>query len=187
MKVCIIGAGVSGLYCLKVLIEQGIDVECLESKSDIGGIWNYSENPAIKSVYKSCRQNHYRETMAYPGFPISQDLPIYLNHEQYFEYLKSYVEQHQLVKKIHFNQSIVNISRLQGKWKVQNSEGECRFYSHLIMCNGNYQKPNMIELPGLFSGNIIHSSDYKTGHNQTNKNVLIVGMGNSAEIGRAHV
>lgn len=180
MKVGIIGAGVSGLYCMKTMLERGIEVECLEARDDIGGIWNYSDNPQVKTVYKSCRQNHYREIMAYPGFPISKEMPIYLSHGQYLQYLRTFTQQHNLKQHIHFNQTIAHIRRHQGGWQVSNADGQCRQYSHLIMCNGNYQKPNMISFPGEFAGSLIHSSSYKTNQDYKDRKVLIIGMGNSA-------
>ena len=39
-KVCIIGAGSSGLAAAKTFAERGIPFDCLEREPDIGGLWN---------------------------------------------------------------------------------------------------------------------------------------------------
>ena len=39
-KVCIIGAGFSGLATAKTFRERGIPFDCLEREKDIGGLWN---------------------------------------------------------------------------------------------------------------------------------------------------
>ena len=39
----VIGAGVSGLVATKTFIEKGLSVLCLEKSSDVGGLWNFSE------------------------------------------------------------------------------------------------------------------------------------------------
>lgn len=39
-RVCIIGAGPSGLAVGKVLAEAGVAFECLEAGRSVGGIWD---------------------------------------------------------------------------------------------------------------------------------------------------
>ena len=43
-KVCIIGAGSSGLAAAKTFSERGIPFDCLEREGDIGGLWNEATN-----------------------------------------------------------------------------------------------------------------------------------------------
>ncbi|CAK5096419.1 unnamed protein product [Meloidogyne enterolobii] len=44
MRVCVIGAGVSGLPSIKACLEQNLEVDCYEKTSSIGGLWNYRPN-----------------------------------------------------------------------------------------------------------------------------------------------
>lgn len=48
MRVCVVGAGASGLPAIKACIEEGLDVVCFEKSADIGGLWNY--RPGQKNV-----------------------------------------------------------------------------------------------------------------------------------------
>lgn len=41
-RVCVIGAGVSGLCSIKSCLEENLDVVCYEKSNDIGGLWNYN-------------------------------------------------------------------------------------------------------------------------------------------------
>jgi hypothetical protein len=40
-RICVIGAGVSGLPAIKHCLEEGLEPVCYERTSDIGGLWNY--------------------------------------------------------------------------------------------------------------------------------------------------
>lgn len=39
--VAVVGAGSSGLACLKVCVDEGLEPVCFESSSDIGGLWRF--------------------------------------------------------------------------------------------------------------------------------------------------
>jgi len=41
-RVCVIGAGISGLIAVKECLDEGFIPTCYEQDSDIGGIWNPS-------------------------------------------------------------------------------------------------------------------------------------------------
>jgi cation diffusion facilitator CzcD-associated flavoprotein CzcO len=49
-KVCIIGAGSSGLTAAKTFSERGIPFDCLERERDIGGLWNEATNTGVAAV-----------------------------------------------------------------------------------------------------------------------------------------
>ena len=83
-RVCIIGAGVSGLPAIKACLEEGLEVVCYEKTSDIGGLWNY--RPQIDadqgngSVMKSTVVNTSKEMMAYSDFPPPGQLKAFHRH-----------------------------------------------------------------------------------------------------------
>lgn len=41
MRVCVVGAGASGLPAVKSCLEEGLEVVCYEKTTDVGGLWNY--------------------------------------------------------------------------------------------------------------------------------------------------
>ena len=48
-RVLVIGAGASGLVCIKTCLDEGLEPVCFESSDDIGGLWRFEA-----SLYGSC-------------------------------------------------------------------------------------------------------------------------------------
>ena len=40
-RVAVIGAGSSGLVCIKTCLDEGLEPVCFESSDDIGGLWRF--------------------------------------------------------------------------------------------------------------------------------------------------
>jgi dimethylaniline monooxygenase (N-oxide forming) / hypotaurine monooxygenase len=53
--VAVIGAGPAGLAAMKCLQEEGFLVTAFERRSDVGGLWRFSENPNFTSVTSSTK------------------------------------------------------------------------------------------------------------------------------------
>ncbi len=52
-RVCVIGAGASGLAALKCCLDEGLNVICYEKTEDVGGLWNFRPNaPDVSSKEK---------------------------------------------------------------------------------------------------------------------------------------
>jgi dimethylaniline monooxygenase (N-oxide forming) len=52
-RVCIIGAGSSGIASCKVLKDHGIPFDCYEAGDHVGGNWVYENVNGMSSSYKS--------------------------------------------------------------------------------------------------------------------------------------
>ncbi|KIH48515.1 hypothetical protein ANCDUO_21416 [Ancylostoma duodenale] len=87
MRVCVVGAGVSGLPAIKACLEEGVDVVCYEKSADLGGLWNY--RPGQKNiggtVMATTVVNTSKEMMAYSDFPPPEDWPNFMHHSKVFE------------------------------------------------------------------------------------------------------
>lgn len=59
-RVAVVGAGSSGLACIKICVEEGLEPVCFESSTDIGGLWKFKVSWAtiLESIQKneSCSQ-----------------------------------------------------------------------------------------------------------------------------------
>ena len=60
-KVCIIGAGSSGIAACQVLNARGIDFDCYEKGSEVGGNWRYDNDNGMSSAYRSLFINLTRD------------------------------------------------------------------------------------------------------------------------------
>lgn len=56
----------------------------------------------------------------------------------------------------------------------------CEEYSHIIIASGFLTKPNMPKITGHFSGESLHAVDYYSPEIMGNKNVLVIGGGQTA-------
>ena len=64
-KVCVIGAGSSGIAACQVLGARGISFDCFEKGSEVGGNWRYENDNGMSSAYHSLHINTSRGLMAY--------------------------------------------------------------------------------------------------------------------------
>ncbi len=179
-RVCIIGAGSSGIVAAKVLQEQGVPYDCFEKGSGIGGNWRYQNDNGMSAAYKSLHINTSKTRMAYSDFPMPEDYPDYCHHSQILEYFESYVDHFGVRPHIRFRTAVEDVAPAAGGgWRVTLEGGEQREYRAVLVANGHHWSPKSASFPGHFDGRALHSHDYKTPAGLEGKNVLVVGIGNS--------
>jgi dimethylaniline monooxygenase (N-oxide forming) len=187
-KVCIIGAGSSGIAAAQVLDARGIPFECFEKGSAVGGNWRYENDNGMSSAYRSLHINTSRELMAYRTFPMPADYPDYPNHFQIAAYFDGYVDHFGLREKIRFRTEVVGVEPIEGEWEVtvEDADGVRRAdrYRAVLVANGHHWDPRWPEppFPGAeqFAGEQIHAHYYREPEVLRGKRVLVLGIGNSA-------
>lgn len=182
-QVCIIGAGSTGITAAKNLKDHGISYDCFEKGSDIGGNWRYNNDNGLSSAYRSLHINTNREVMAFSDYPLTRDLPMFPHHSHIIKYFEEYVDHFGLRDSITFNTAVTDVSRLaNGTYRVTTDQGQCLDYQYVMVCNGHHWNPRFPEpaFPGEFTGEVLHAHHYRVPEQIMYKNVLIVGIGNSA-------
>ncbi len=179
---CVIGAGCSGLAAVKNLLQAGItDVVCYEKNDRVGGNWIYTAGASHSSVCETTHIISSKKMSEYIDFPMPDDYPDYPSHQQVLAYFESYAEHFGLKPYIRFNTWVTHVEKLPGeRWAVTLDNGETHTYDYLFTANGHHAVPRMPELPGQFSGELLHAHDYKTSAPFSGKRVLVIGAGNSA-------
>ncbi len=181
LPVCIIGAGSSGMTAAKALHERGIAIEGFEIGSDIGGMWRYENDNGMSSAYRSLHIDTSRGNLGYADHPIPASYPDFLSHSEVLEWLESYATRFNLKRHFKFRCKVERIEpNGDGTWRVMLGTGESRNYRAVIVANGHLWDPRRAKFPGAFSGEQIHSHHYRTAEQFSGKNVLVVGIGNSA-------
>ena len=73
------------------------------------------------------------------------------------------------------------VDRIGGGWRLDTSSGEIRTRA-IVLATGNYRTPTIPGWPGLshFSGELVHSGNFKNAWPYRDRDVLVVGAGNSA-------
>lgn len=183
--VCIIGAGSSGIAACKNFKQAGIPFDCFEASAEVGGMWQLG-NPYSSSAYRSLHINTSRDTMEFADFPMPDGYPDFPHHRLILDYFKRYTDHFALRPHIRFNTRVTQAARQSdGTWDVTLHDGTTHRYDVLVVANGHHWDPLWPEPPfaGTFHGIQMHAHDYvdeRTPHDFRDKNVLIVGMGNSA-------
>ncbi len=182
-QVCIIGAGSSGITAAKALKEKRISFDCFEKGSKIGGVWRYKNDNGVSSAYKSLHINTNRKVMAYSDFPMPDDYPMFPHHSDIIDYFENYVEHFNLREHITFNTSVVDVVRnADGTYNVTLDNRQSYDYQYVIVANGHHWNPRFPTpaFKGEFTGEVLHSHYYREAEQVQDKDVLIVGIGNSA-------
>jgi hypothetical protein len=179
--VCIIGAGSSGMAAAKSLHARGVPFEGFEIGSDIGGMWRYENDNGLSSAYRSLHIDTSRGNLGYPDHPIPESYPDFLSHAEVLEWLESYASRFDLKRHFRFRTTVKNVARApDGLWRVELAGGETRSYRAVIVASGHLWDPRMAAFPGSFDGEQLHSHHYRAAEPYAGKNVLVVGIGNSA-------
>lgn len=170
----VIGAGPVGLAVAKALLQHGIAYEQLEADDDLGGNWYHG-------VYETAHIISSRKTTEYADFPMPDNFPDFPSARQMLDYLASYAETFNLRPYIQFRTKVLMCCPLaNNSWEVELAGGEKRVYKGVIVCNGHHWDKRYPDYAGRFTGEYIHSKDYKHPQQLVDKRVLVIGGGNSA-------
>ncbi len=180
---CVIGAGSSGIAAAKGLHDRGLPFDCYEKSDRVGGNWVFGNKNGVSSAYRSLHINTSRERMEYSDFPMPKDYPDFPHHTEIARYFDSYVDHFGFRDKIVFNTGVEHAERGDdGVWAITLDNGETRHYDMVLVANGHHWNPRWPEppFPGRFDGTQMHSHHYIENSAMRGKNVLVVGIGNSA-------
>ncbi|MQA74663.1 MAG: NAD(P)-binding protein [Solirubrobacterales bacterium] len=189
-RACVIGAGSSGIAACRVLATRGIEVDCFEVGSQVGGNWRYMNDNGLSSAYESLHINTSRRTMAYASFPMPEDYPDYPNHFQIAKYFDDYVDHFGFRDRIRFRTEVTGVRPADGGgWEVSwrgrdDGEAGSDVYGSVFVANGHHWDARWPEPPfpgqAEFEGSQLHVHDYKTPDVLADRSVLVLGIGNSA-------
>ncbi len=184
-KVCLIGAGSSGIAAAKALHERGIDFDCFEKSDRVGGNWVFENKNGMSAAYRDLFINTSRPRMEYSDFPMPESYPDFPHHTQIAAYFEEYVDHFGFRESIVFETGVEHVSRdAQGVWTVELDTGETRRYAALLVANGHHWLARWPEpaFPGSdsFAGVQMHAHSYIDNAIFAGKRVVVLGMGNSA-------
>ncbi|XP_042475381.1 probable indole-3-pyruvate monooxygenase YUCCA10 [Macadamia integrifolia] len=177
--VIVVGAGPSGISTSACLNLQSIPHILLEREDIYCPIWT-------KKSYDRLHLHLAKQFCELPHLPFPDSYPTYVPRKLFVQYLEDYVTQ--LKVNPVYNRSIESAAfdKATGKWLVKANNiktDEMEEYSSrfLVVATGETTDPFIPEIEGIgsFSGELLHSTKYKTGAPFANKSVLVVGCGNS--------
>jgi hypothetical protein len=178
-RVCVVGAGPSGLIAARQLRAAGVPFDVFERHSDVGGIWDPANQGS--PMYRSAHFISSKYTSGFYGYPMPDEFPDYPSWRQLLDYIRDFAKAEDLYPHITFNTAVERAELLDdGTWNVIVG-GELRHYRALVVAPGVTWHPNIPKVEGsdTFTGQILHSSAYYDTSIFADKRVLVVGAGNS--------
>ena len=131
-------------------------------------------------MYESAHFISSKTVSAYSQFPMPEHYPDYPSHRQIFQYLNEFADHYGLREGMEFGAEVTAVTKnLDNTWRVTRSDGATSDHSAVIVCTGAQWHPNLPEIPGEFTGEVIHSRDYRSAQSLIGKRVLVLGAGNS--------
>lgn len=178
-RYAVIGAGPSGLSAARALQKQGIAVDGYESSHGVGGLWDIT-NPR-STMYESAHLISSRTTTEFAEFPMRTAVD-YPGHRLLLDYFRDYADHFGLTGLFRFRTRVTRLEPRDGGWDLSSAgpDGEqTRWYAGVILANGTLAEPNVPTFAGEFSGELLHTSAYRSPAQLAGRRVLIVGAGNS--------
>ncbi|PNX71579.1 flavin-containing monooxygenase yucca11-like protein, partial [Trifolium pratense] len=179
MPVVIVGAGPAGLATSACLNKFSIPNIILEKDDCHASLWR-------KRAYDRLKLHLAKEFCNLPHMPFSSDLPKFVPRVDFLRYLDDYVINFNIA--IRYNRYVNNASFDVncGKWRVTVTDNtsnadETYLADHLVVATGENCDPYIPMINGLenFEGEYLHCNKYLNGRPWYDKNVLVVGSGNS--------
>ncbi|VFQ74066.1 unnamed protein product [Cuscuta campestris] len=184
--VIIVGAGPAGLATSACLKKASIPNIVLEREDCLASLWK-------RRSYDRLHLHLAKEFCSLPHMPHSSTSPTYIPRDSFVRYLEDYASAFGIIPE--YNRSVGRASFHDGKWRVVarrvneekiNNDGEeeeedVYVAPFLVVATGDNAEPYIPALAGIerFEGEVLHSSDYKSGVKYQGKSVLVVGGGNS--------
>jgi cation diffusion facilitator CzcD-associated flavoprotein CzcO len=166
----IVGAGPAGLACAASMAALGLDALVLEKADTIGSVW--------RRHYDRLHLHTDRGHSSLPGLAMPKAFGRYPSRAQFIEYLEAYAA-HFALKPV-FDCDVRAVRRAGTTWRVEGDDMTVTA-PVVVMATGWADFPHRPAWPEMtaFSGEIIHSSDYRNPAPYRSKCVLVIGFGNS--------
>ncbi|MGM5068773.1 flavin-containing monooxygenase [Rhodococcus qingshengii] len=177
----VVGGGVSGIYALYRLNEQGHSVRLAEKGSGLGGTWFWNRYPGARFDSDSYSYGYFFSDILAEEWKWSETYAGQPEIERYFNFV---VDRFDLREKIDLNATVVsaNFDSDNDVWRVGYADGRQVVARFLVLATGMLSQPFTPAFQGVddFKGISVHSGQWPAeGINVKGKRVAIFGTGSS--------
>ena len=173
-EAAIVGAGPAGLAAAAALRSEGVEAVVVDKAAAVGSAW--------RSHYDRLRLHTERALSGLPGLPIPRRHGRWVPRAGVVEYLEEYARHHRLALRL--ATPVQRIERESGGWRLATPSGALRART-VVVATGYNHTPHLPDWPGRhsFAGELLHAAQYRNAERFRDRDVLVVGTGNSgAEI-----
>jgi len=182
--VVIVGSGISGINSAQRVQTQcapGTTYTVLESRSDMGGTWNFFKYPGIRS-------DSDLHTFGFPWRPWNSNQTI-ADGPSIMKYMRESAKEAGIDKKIRYNHRVSNAAwdSQTLRWTLDvdvNGQHKTMVARFIVLGTGyyDYKEPMKTQIPGIdnFKGKIIHPQFWPEDYDYTGKRISIIGSGATA-------
>lgn len=177
-QVVIVGAGQGGLMLAARLRQMRVDTLVIERTPRVGDVWRRRYNNL--TLHNELTANHF------PYMPFPENWPVWLPKDMLAGWLEAYAEFQELNVWTSTDLTASEYDESCGVWtlEVRRADGSVRTLRprHLVAAMGlSGGTPRRPRLPGLaeFTGQVMHSSEFRSGAEWAGKRAIVVGTGNS--------
>ena len=173
--VVVVGGGPGGLAVSQQLGERGISHVVLERGDCAGWMWHH--------VYDSLRLHTGKHLSSLPGMAFPAGTSLFPSRSELVSYLERYADRFALP--VRMGLEATALASEDVGWAVETTGGVFRS-KVVVVATGIMSSPVLPSALGLsgYSGQVMHSTEYRRPDQIKGRSVLVVGIGNSgAEIG----
>jgi putative flavoprotein involved in K+ transport len=175
--VLVVGGGHAGLSIAARLGQLNVDALIVDRNSRVGDNWRNRYHAL--TLHNQVQVNHL------PYMPFPANWPTYIPKDKLAGWFEGYAETMELDFWTGTEFSGGSYDQESGRWTVvlRQAEGRTRTVRprHIVMATGVSGIPKLPDIPSLknFEGRIVHSHDYGDATEWSQRNVLVIGTGNS--------
>ena len=173
----VIGGGQAGLGIAACLGQLGVDTLVIDRHERVGDAWRKRYHSL--TLHNEVHINHL------PYMPFPPNTPVFIPKDKLANWFESYADAMELNIWTGTELKTGTFDETTGRWEVslRRQDGSERTLRprHLIFATGVSAIPIRPDAPGLedFSGTVMHSGQYATGHAWKGRKALVMGTGNS--------
>lgn len=177
----VVGAGFSGLYGTKRLLDLGLKVRAFDSGPRVGGVWNWNSYPGARTdslaeSYQFSTDREFANAWEYMSSNPRQ--------AEVLGYLRKFADHYRLHQHYTFDTTVVSAhyDDAARRWTITTSSGETVRATWFIPAMGLVSAPNLPDVPGFdtFAGEVVHTSRWPDGGVEfAGRRVAVIGTGSS--------